>query len=213
MALETGDYLDDLSANNPTGTDQKAFGDDHIRLIKKVIRQTFTKADGSTPWDQALDVDPDDVSNGYVPVGGIIIWSGAVGAIPTNWALANGTANSGGSGIDLTDKFVIAAGGNYSVGDTGGSATAGVITTAGNTLTITDSHVLTESQIPAHTHVQSRGVQIGGAGGAGTFLGSTASAFSTQSTGGGLGHTHNISDHTHTVSPPYYALAYIERIS
>ncbi len=41
MALETGSFLDDLTITNPLGADAKNQGDDHIRLVKKVLKATF----------------------------------------------------------------------------------------------------------------------------------------------------------------------------
>jgi len=42
MGLETGTYINDLVTTNPVGaTDQKQFGDDHLRLIKAVLKGTF----------------------------------------------------------------------------------------------------------------------------------------------------------------------------
>ena len=41
MALETGSFLDDLTITNPLGADAKNEGDDHIRLVKKVLKATF----------------------------------------------------------------------------------------------------------------------------------------------------------------------------
>ncbi|MBM3272837.1 hypothetical protein FJY94_06265, partial [Candidatus Kaiserbacteria bacterium] len=41
MGLETGTYLNDLVATNPLATDQKQYGDDHLRLIKSVLKTTF----------------------------------------------------------------------------------------------------------------------------------------------------------------------------
>lgn len=41
MSLETGTYLDDLNTANPPGADPKSQGDDHIRLLKYVIRNSF----------------------------------------------------------------------------------------------------------------------------------------------------------------------------
>lgn len=41
MGLETGDYISDLNAANPLGTDAKSQGDDHLRLVKKVVKQSF----------------------------------------------------------------------------------------------------------------------------------------------------------------------------
>lgn len=41
MALESGSFIDDLTITNPPGTDSKSQGDDHLRLIKKVVKATF----------------------------------------------------------------------------------------------------------------------------------------------------------------------------
>lgn len=46
-------------------------------------------------------------TSGVVPVGGIILWSGTIASIPTDWALCDGTANT--PGPDLRDKFVVCA--------------------------------------------------------------------------------------------------------
>lgn len=47
MGLETGDFLDDLVQANPvTATDSVTQGADHIRLLKKVLQQTFGLMDG-----------------------------------------------------------------------------------------------------------------------------------------------------------------------
>lgn len=39
MALETGTYINDLVITNPTSTDPKSQGDDHIRLIKTLLKE------------------------------------------------------------------------------------------------------------------------------------------------------------------------------
>lgn len=41
MALESATYLGDLVATNPLGSDPKAVGDDHLRLIKSTLRESF----------------------------------------------------------------------------------------------------------------------------------------------------------------------------
>lgn len=41
MALETGTVIADLTATNPTASDPKSQGDDHLRLLKTVLRQSF----------------------------------------------------------------------------------------------------------------------------------------------------------------------------
>lgn len=47
MSLEDGSYISDLIATNPGGGDPKSQGDDHLRLIKSVLKQTFPEADGA----------------------------------------------------------------------------------------------------------------------------------------------------------------------
>lgn len=48
MGLETGTYLDDLNASNPVhATDPVSQGDDHIRLIKSVLLNSFPNVDGA----------------------------------------------------------------------------------------------------------------------------------------------------------------------
>ena len=55
-----------------------------------------------------------------IPSGVIMMWSGAVNAIPTGFVLCNGSNST----PDLRDRFVVGAGNSYSVGDNGGSVTA-----------------------------------------------------------------------------------------
>lgn len=45
MGLETGTYIEDLNENWPLGTDPKSQGDDHIRLVKDVLKNTLPGAD------------------------------------------------------------------------------------------------------------------------------------------------------------------------
>lgn len=153
--------------------------------------------------------------NGEIPIGGIIMWSGSVASIPANWALCNGSSGT----PDLRNRFVVGAGATYSVGATGGAATV----------------TLTEAQIPAHTHSVSGVTDVQGAhthlvegasavdsgpfnrvttraDRAGSFDQATTSAGAhghsvtgtAASTGGGAAHEN---------MPPYYALAYIMRVS
>lgn len=53
MALETGTYISDLDALNPTATDPKAQGDDHLRLIKSTVKNTFPQLTGPVNATQA----------------------------------------------------------------------------------------------------------------------------------------------------------------
>ena len=45
MPLETGEFISDLVITNPLGTDPKAQGDDHLRLLKKTLQQSFPNID------------------------------------------------------------------------------------------------------------------------------------------------------------------------
>ena len=84
-----------------------------------------------------------------VPSGVIVMWSGAVSAIPTGWVICDGTNST----PDLTDRFVIHAdadsGGTHDVGDTGGA----------NTVT------LATGNLPSHTHSFSANATTGAGGG------------------------------------------------
>jgi hypothetical protein len=78
-------------------------------------------------------------TDGILPIGGIIIWKGNVASIPSGFVLCNGANGT----PDLRGRFVIGAGGTYSVNATGGAATINIAHT--HTVPYT-------STAPAHTH-------------------------------------------------------------
>lgn len=153
---------------------------------------------------------------GTVPVGGIMMWSGAIGNIPANWILCDGRAAVNGVVIpDLRDRFIVGAGGSYVVGTQGGE----VVNNHTHIISgSTDGHVLTIAEMPAHSHTYTdagagpnSGGRQGHAGGDQAFLNANRTSFST---GGNAAHSHNLSLNTGEPSdvenrPPYYALAYI----
>ena len=47
MALETGTHISDLVSTNPTGADAKSTADDHLRLIKTVLKTDFAGISGA----------------------------------------------------------------------------------------------------------------------------------------------------------------------
>lgn len=47
MALETATYISDLVTTNPTSTDPKSQGDDHIRLVKAALKTTLPNITGA----------------------------------------------------------------------------------------------------------------------------------------------------------------------
>lgn len=132
---------------------------------------------------------------GVVPVGGIIMWSGTIANIPTNWALCNGSNGT----PDLRDRMVICA-----KQDESGSAktnVTGSLTVSGGSAT----HTLTISEVPAHTHGLKVGFQGTGAAQAKADTGdgdTVVQTNSTESSGGGAAHNN---------MPPYYSLALIMR--
>jgi microcystin-dependent protein len=73
---------------------------------------------------------------GTVPLGGIIIWSGAENAVPAGWALCNGQSSNNRTTPDLRGRFVIGPSSGRGVGATGGTETV----------------TLTVGQLPAHNH-------------------------------------------------------------
>jgi hypothetical protein len=53
MALESTTYIDGLVTTNPTGTDARSQGDDHIRLLKSSIKNTLPNITGAVTATQA----------------------------------------------------------------------------------------------------------------------------------------------------------------
>jgi len=80
--------------------------------------------------------------NNQIPVGVIVMWSGAVASVPTGWKLCDGTSST----PDLRGRFIVGAGGTFGVNNTGGTADA-VLVSHTHTATVTD---------PSHTHVPVR---------------------------------------------------------
>ena len=211
MALEAGTYVSDLVATNPTGTDPRRQGDDHIRLIKNVIQNTFPNLTGAVTATQSQLDTVTDATN-FLPTGLIAMWSGTVAAVPSGWALCDGLAGR----PNLVGRFIVGsatdAGGTYDIGDTGGSAD---IILSGST----DSHVLTEAQMPSHNHDWTSDATANGNAGtnAGFNTGGNslvvADGGTIRNTGGGTGHSHTLSNTLSGVNvPPYYALAYIIKL-
>ena len=212
MALETATYIDGLVDTNPTGSDSISEGDDHIRLIKKVILDTFPNITGEVTATQTT---LNTIGTG-IPTGGIIIWSGTIAAIAglaPDWYLCDGNNST----PDLTDRFIIHAdadsGGTRDVDDDGGYNT---ITPAG-TLGNVGTHSITTAELAVHSHTSSLVTGTTLVGGASTGLASTSDntglhSFSGGGAGGGSTHTHTGSTFTGASfdnMPKWYALAYI----
>jgi hypothetical protein len=181
VALESATYLNQLVPANPLSTDSVSQSDDHLRLIKLALVNTFPNLN-STVTATAEQL------NSPVPKGVIVLWSGAIGALPTGYALCDGTNGT----PDLRDRFVVGAGTTYAVNATGGSVNTGMAGSHTHTLNGT-----TDAPTVVSTAVQS---------GTGTTVVSSVTAIS---------HTHTVNlvgDHQHSCLPPYLALAYIMKL-
>ncbi len=237
MPIESASFVNQLNQAYPAATDGVKEGDDHIRLVKKVLKDTFPNVGAAVTKTAAeLNYMPREF-----PIGGIIMWSGAIGSLPTNFVLCNGqtVARSDGAGNittpDLRDRFIVGAGLGYSVGATGGA----------------NGIFLTESQLPPHNHnfggsgttssAGSHSHTINDPGHSHTYLSIDTAGTGTMNVAGpsfGYGYTGSSQtgisinangSHTHSFSfggttansgggasidnrPPYYALAFIMRI-
>ena len=68
---------------------------------------------------QSVNGQQGDVEVGGIPEGVILMWSGATTDVPSGFTLCDGTDGT----PDLTDRFIVGAGGSFNVGDTGGQET------------------------------------------------------------------------------------------
>ena len=132
-----------------------------------------------------------------IPSGGIILWSGSTGSVPSGWYLCDGTNGT----PDLRNSFIVGAGNTYAVGATGGTADA-IVVSHTHTATVTD---------PGHFH--SGAVLLGGPGQAASgnpnAIGTTNTGTST--TGISVTNASAGVSGTNANLPPYYALAYIQK--
>lgn len=141
------------------------------------------------------------IANG-VPSGCIVLWSGAITAIPSGWVLCNGSSGT----PDLRNRFVVGAGSTYAVGATGGSADATLVA---------HSHTATSTvSDPGHAHSVDSLVKAFGAGANNITAGSNNPfALSTGAATTGISVSTSIasagSSATNANLPPYYSLAYI----
>jgi len=144
------------------------------------------------------------------PTGGIILWSGSIAAIPSGWALCNGSNGT----PDLRNRFIVGAGSGYAVNATGGSADAIVVShthTATSTSVVTDpGHSHTGTASPNFNQDPNTNLTKDGATSGETYTTNTATTgitVATTTTNASTG-----SSGTNANLPPYYALAYIMKL-
>ena len=159
-------------------------------------------------------------AGGAIPQGGIILWSGAADAIPSGFALCDGS----GSTPDLRGRFVVGysnTDGDYDVGDSGGNKSTTLATTnlpshshpiGGNTgsQNLTHNHSYVGHTYPGSGPEQN---QSGGPEDRTSFNDNKT----TGNNSGNLDHSHTLPANTGNTGsgtafenrPPYYALCYI----
>ena len=197
----------------------------HVKQFANVTTSTGEVVAGVTKITQAVT---NNTSTNYattefvhniLPKGVVLMWSGASTAIPTGWALCNGTTVSGVVTPDLRNKFIVGAGDTYAVAANGGSA---------DSIVVSHSHNITD---PGHTHFIANTADAGGttttnisstltlnrSNGAeyhlqGTVAAATVGPTSTST----IGISATASEGTNGTNanlPPYYALCYIIKIT
>ena len=56
MGIESGNYITNLDSSNPLSSDNVSEGDDHLRLLKNVLKKTFPAGTNDVGPDQAVQV-------------------------------------------------------------------------------------------------------------------------------------------------------------
>ena len=201
------------------GTDNELFIDGPISIADTTSNAGGARYISTEAPTAAVGTDGDiwyDISStgnvfgtgGNIPVGGIIMWYGTIANIPASWALCDGTSYSTAVGTivtpDLRDRFVVGAATTVTVNSTDypGTNITGTGTTTGGSK---------DAVLVSHTHDLETGWAFADGGNNPTVLDQNLDPVNTQttssftSTEGESGTNKNL--------PPYYALAYIMRVS
>lgn len=207
MGLETTTYIDGLVPTNPLGNDPKSQGDDHLRLIKSALKNTFPNITGAVTVTQA-QINAIGTP-GVINFSGMVVgFTGTQAQIPAGWQLCNGVGNTAlGPVPDLRQKFIIGSTGDEGAlvtGSTGGSSTH-------NHSVTVNGHALTIDEMPAHTHTINGG-NSGNFGNRADMDGGSSGTLTTNSSGGGQPHSHTATSGNANNIPPYYALAFIIKL-
>lgn len=157
-----------------------------IQKVSSTPSDYMTEAEVTAVIQEAINA---ILPGSNVPTGGIIIWSGASTAVPSGWALCDGTNGT----PDLRGRFVLGENEDHAHGKTGGS----------------EKVTLTVEQMPSHRHTLSL-VKNGAANGNYDYPPATSSATAISVVNDPINATG--SSQPHSNMPPYYVLAYIMKL-
>lgn len=185
---------------------------------------------------------PSEATRGFVPVGGIVMYSGALASIPANWKLCDGTSGT----PNMTDRFILATATEIDIGTTGGAKKHRHNLVASDTPAGTATVVAITAGTPAGTMTSVSGGTPAGTVDAHTTTAVTPTGAVNAQTGPGThtftgaplaGHTHvftgtALGTHTHLLAgktalgeseaglyadndvlPPWFKLAFIQRMT
>lgn len=238
MPLETATTISGLDINNPfdDATDEAKKGYQHIQLLKDVLKKQFPGVGGVGFARAILAVEAeinklvgavspiqaqiDALQGSVMQVGDILMYHGLLADLPANFKLCNGSNGT----PDLTNRFVMGSASDADIGTSGGNNDSAVISHNHST---GHSHTYTTSTDGAHTHIFSNGGS--GSGGTNVLYGENNNAGTTEIsayTEYDIQHDHPVTMTTNTATidtvggtttdknmPPFYTLAYIQRVS
>ena len=201
-----------------TNTAAISAGSSYLAQASAPLNSVLVK-DNSTGEVKTLAMFP------VMPIGGIIMWSGAVANIPKGWYLCDGQNVALPPGTfttpDLRGKFIVGQNTSFPLLSTGGSSTRTLLE-ANLPSHAHDKGTLNITASGAHTHtvtINTRGYNFSG-GGSPTMTNNSPNSTTSANTNS-ITHTHPSTDFSgitgpgagtstpFSILPPYYALAYI----
>lgn len=233
MGLETGSNISDLNELWPVKEDGISQADDHFRLIKNVLKNTFSNVispvlsssteinflQGATSSIQNqinfLSSLIGSGSSGSIMIGGIINFNGPLSSIPANWQLCDGTNGT----PNMTNKFVYGTNSGSEIRAEGGSANA---VNVSHSHSASHGHSGSADPDPDNSGFPTSNNVFGGF--TGTVINTSQTSNSLVDNSSNEPHAVNIPNTNVTTSssgvsgvdkniPPYVKLAYIQRMS
>lgn len=190
MSLESATYLSALNASNPLAGDSRSEGDDHLRLIKSALKNTFPNANAAINPTVAefnylvgvtSSIQTQLDTKAPMPATTATLFYQA--SAPTGWTKS--TINN--------DKALRVVSGSGGVAGNGSGPAFSVAFASKSVAGTISGTALTTAQLPAHSHTMmfaSLGGNVGGSSGSATALYTGASSVSTGSAGSDATHTH-----------------------